>query len=108
VAERTTIGYGGCEGCLNDLELDNQIFNGQLKEDRMRAMNALRRLLQNSDRLVSIDNRLAAIDEGIVNMSHDLNKRLERLAELQQAQLVMERDIVEAIERLAAATEARQ
>jgi hypothetical protein len=62
--------------------------------------------------LVSIDNRvarLAAIDEGIVNMSRDLNRRLDKLAELQQAQLVMGRDIVEAIERLtAAATEIRR
>jgi hypothetical protein len=78
----------------------------------MRAINALRRLLHNSDRLVSIDNRvarLAAIDEGIVNMSRDLNRRLDKLAELQQAQLVMGRDIVEAIERLtAAATEIRR
>jgi len=95
----------------------------------MRAIDALRRLLHNSDRLISIDNRaarlaaidegivnmsrdlndrLAAIDEGIVNLSHDLNSRLDKLAELHQAQLVMERDIVEAIEPLTAATEIRR
>lgn len=77
----------------------------------MRAVNALRRLVHNSDRLVSIDDRLArleAIDEGIASMSHELCRRLERLAELQQAQLVLQRDVVEAIERLNAATGAQR
>jgi hypothetical protein len=74
----------------------------------MKSVNALRRFSHNADRLVSIDDRLASIDEGIVNMSRDLNKRLDKLIELQQAEPVMQRDVVEAIDRLTAAVQIRR
>jgi hypothetical protein len=67
----------------------------------MKTLTALRRLLHNTD-------RLEAIDEGVVNLARDFNKRLDKLIELQQAQLVMERDLVEAIDKLVAVVEVRR
>src|SRR5215469_15977581 len=61
----------------------------------MGAMNALRRLLHNTD-------RLAAIDEGIVNMSRDLNERLDRLAGIDEGIVNMSRGLNKRLDKLAA------